>query len=597
MLRTLITLVVFLTLALSSCTRKNDDGNLLVFHGSLPDEVKSLDPANAYDGVSLTVLPNIYETLYQYSYLSENYQLEPLLAADLPKVSADRLTVTIPLKHGVFFQDDPCFKRTGGKGRELTAHDFVHAFKRLALPSLQSQGWWIFDGKIKGINEFHDKLTKATKGDIPELFSEKIEGLQALDNYTLQLKLTAPYPQLLYVLAMSFTAPVPPEAIELYGDESGNITDHPVGTGPFILKNWERSRQLVLERNSKHHPDFYPTNGAESFRKKGLLADAGKTLPFLDRLTFKITKEQQPRWLNFMRGNEDLITIPKDNFPQAIKNKVNLSPEFATKGLRLSIETGAVFYYISFNMRDKLLGTNKLLRQALSAAIDRDKWIEIFTNSTGMKMTTALPPGIQDRPKSSKLKYDYNLQQAKELLKKAGYPEGKELPSINFDLSGSSSLDRQYGEFFTSQWSAIGVKVNVILNTFPAYLEKSKQGNLQISLGGWNLDYPDAENVYQLLYGPNQAPGPNSSNYNSPEMNKLYLKMASAEPGPARAETIQKMDDLLQEEAPWAFGYYFANYELTQPWLLNYRGNDIIPNKFKYLRVDREAKEHYLSER
>ena len=134
-----------LLLSLTACTRKDLDGNLQVLHYSHRDDVKSWDPASAYDTISLDVVPAIYETLYQYSYLTESYKTVPLLAADMPKISADRLVITIPLRHGIRFQDDPCFKATKGKGREITVHDFIYQFKRLAQPSLDSQGWWIFD--------------------------------------------------------------------------------------------------------------------------------------------------------------------------------------------------------------------------------------------------------------------------------------------------------------------------------------------------------------------------------------------------------------------------------------------------------------------
>lgn len=588
-----ISLLFSLPVYFSGCTKKGDDGNLQVYHGSLPDDIKTLDPANAYDTVSLDALPSIYETLYQYSYLSETYKIVPLLAADMPKYSADRLTVTIPIRQGIHFQDDASFKDSQGKGRELVAQDFVYAFKRLALPSLQSQGWWIFDGKVVGITPFHDKLVKAAKADIPKIFDEEIEGLKALDKYTLQIKLIKPYPQLLYILSMTFTAPVPQEAVKAYADENGNLTEHPVGTGPFVLKSWDRARKIVLDKNPNFHPDFYPTEGSNDARQKGLLTDAGKTLPFLDQISLDIIKEEQPRWLNFMKGNEDQMGIPKDNFNQAITNQVNLAPELAQKGIRLNIEPSVSFFYISFNMKDKLVGGNKFLRQAMSAAINRDEWIDTFTNGRGRKMLTALPQGILDRPKNPKIKYDYNIQLAKELMKKAGYPEGQGLPVINFDLRGADSLSRQLGEFFQKQFAAIGIKLNVILNTFPAYLEKAKQGNLQVSYGGWSMDYPDAENVYQLLYGPNKAPGPNESNYDNPEMNKLYDQMAIMESSPQREVIVQKMDDILQEECPWALGYDATSYTVSQPWLENFRSNEIILNKYKYLKINQEVKKRY----
>ena len=257
------------------------------------------------------------------------------------------------------------------------------------------QGFWILDGKIAGINAFHDKLANAkTKEERAKVFDEPVEGLKALDKYTLQLKLVKPYPQLLYILAMTFTAPVPPEAVQMYADDQGNMTEHAVGTGPFTLTRWNRNKDVVLDRNPDFHPDFYPTDGAQEFRKRGMLADAGKTLPFLDRIVMNVVHESQPRWLGFLRGQTDKLRLEKDNFSEAIQNQVNLTPEMSAKGIRLDISTGVTFYYVSFNMKDAIIGKNKLLRQALSLAVNRESWMEIFTNGTGQKQITALPPGV-----------------------------------------------------------------------------------------------------------------------------------------------------------------------------------------------------------
>jgi oligopeptide transport system substrate-binding protein len=589
----LFTVLASMSLTCAGCTKKWGDTNNPVLRVSIPDDAKSLDPANAYDGISLDIVPDIYETLYQYDYLSETYKVIPLLAADMPKYSSDRLTVTIPIKRGVKYQDDPCFKETGGKGREVKAQDFVYGLKRLAIPSIQSQGWWVFDGKITGINAFHDKLSALPKAEARKHWEDPV-GIKALDDYTLQIKLIKPYPQLLYVLVMTFASPVPREAITAYGDENGNIHDHPVGTGPFQLKKWNRGHKIILARNPNHHPEFYPLQASPVYKKQGLLLDSGRPLPFLDEISFVLIKEPQPSWLGFMRGELELMGIPKDNFAQAITPQMELSQELKNKGIKLSLATGARFYYVSFNLKDKLLGGNKHLRQAISSAINRDEWIDLFTNGRGKKMISALPPGIPDRPKTEKIKYDYNIAQARELLKKAGYPDGKDLPMLNFDMRGADSVSRQMGEFFTKQFADVGIKLNVIYNTFPAFLEKMKQGNLQLSYGGWGLDYPDAENVYQLLYGPNKAPGPNESNYDNPEMNKLYEQMAVIESGPKRAAIVQRMDDILQEDCPWAMGYYHTSFNLSQPWVLNYRADGIITNTHKYLRIDLEIKKRYL---
>lgn len=580
-------LVWILLLVLVGCTRHSHQNSEHVFRSFAKDDVKSWDPASAYDVVSLGILPNLYETLYQYQYLSEHYLLEPLLATSMPQYSRDKLTVTLSIRHGVLFQDDPCFKATGGKGRELKAQDFIYAWKRLAVPALQSQGWWIFDNKVVGINAFREKLVKAPKEKRAEIFEEPIEGLKALDDYTLQIQLTRPYPDLLYVLGMTFSSPVAREVVEAYGDEHGNIQDHPVGTGPYRLLSWKHNHEILLEKNGNYRMDPYPQQASPLFKEQGYLADAGKPMPFYQRINIQILKESQPRWLNFLSGRMDVVQVPKDSFGQVLLDQNTLLPDLQKKGIQLKIERGTVIHYITFNVKDAVVGPDRMLRQALSSAVDREKWISIFTNGTAKKMVNAIPEGVADRPATRKVKYDFDLKKAKALLAKAGYPDGKGLPLLKFDLRGASTTERQIGDFFAEQFAQIGVHIDVILNTFPAFLEKMKQGDLQISFGAWAMDYPDAENIYELLYGPNQSPGPNDANFNDPEYNRLYQKMEVMEVGPKRAEILQKMDDLMQEECPWILGYYEVEYHLAQPWVRNYRPSEMILNKFKYIRSEK----------
>ncbi len=583
---------VLMLITLTGCTKRScGDGRSQVYCGAHADDMKSIDPAQAYDAISWDVIPQIYEALYQYSYLSSPYQLEPLLADGMPKFSKDELTVTVAIKKGVKFADDPAFKSTQGKGRELTARDFILQIKRMAHPVIQSPGWPFLEGKIVGINAFADKLKKAPREQLwATLLKEEISGLKALDDHTLEIKLTKKYPQLLYVLAMPFISAVAQEAVETYQDKDGNLVDKAVGTGPFRLAEWKRGNKITLERNLSFRGEPYPKDAAPEFLSQGLTADSGKPMPFLDRVELNVIKEQQPAWLKFLNFELDRMGIPKDNFSQAMMNQKELSPDLQKKDIRLSVEQGMVFFYVSFNMKDKIVGTNKALRQAISSVLNRDRFIELFSNNRWIKASSALPPGVPGKPENQKLKYDYNIAKAKELLVKAGYPEGKGLPVLNFDMRGASSEQRQMGDFLTQAFAEAGMRLNVIYNTFPAYLEKAKQGNLQISMGGWGMDYPDPENAFQLLYGPNKAPGPNEANYDSAEFNKMYEQMAAMQPGVERTKLIQKMEDHIQEETPWALMYYRTTYSLTQGWLKNFRSSELILNQYKYYRIDNEQK-------
>lgn len=574
--------LIGISLTLMNCTGKKDPyAGLQVLRTPIKDEVKSLDPANAYDSVSLDVLPHISEALYQYEWNNTQNKIIPLLAADLPTFSKDKLTITIPIKKGIKFQDDEAFKATKGKGRELVAEDFVYAIKRLAHPGVQSNGSWIFEGKLKGFVEFQKTLREASKENLAKLFNEgNIEGVKAVDANTLQLQFVKPYPLIMHMLSMTFTSPVAKEVVEAYADEHGQLNNKAVGTGPFMLEKWERGHEVVLKKNPTFRGDVAPSNMGE---------DAGKQLPFLDKVVYEIIKEEQPMWLNFQKGELELGRIPKDSYSSAIGTGGKLSSELINKGIQLDIVPANVFYWINFNVKDKAL-SNKYFRQAISSSINREEWIELFTNGRGKKQVTAAPSGLADRVENATLKYDFNLARAKELLKKAGYPDGKGAPELTLDMRGSDSTNRQLGEFITKQLAAANIKINVVYNTFPAFLEKSKKGALQVSYGGWILDYPDVENVYQLLYGPNVAPGPNDANYNDPKFNALYEKMAVMEPGKERAKIIKEMDDMVQEDVPWAMGFYRDEYTLYQGWVKNFKGSFYIRDNYKYLRIEKEPK-------
>ena len=591
-MKSLSLLLTFLTLSLSGCFSKSEKEapGEQVFNARLREQVNTLDPAISYDEVSLDIVPNIFETLYQYDYTARPDQIVPLLAADKPTISKDRLTVTIPIRRGIKYQDDPAFKNTNGKGRELRARDFVLAWKRLADPRLKSPGWWIFEGKIKGASEWRERFLNAPAEERSAAFKAPIAGLQALDDYTLRIALEKPYPQLLYVLAMAFTAPIAHEVLDAYKNEEGALHEHPVGTGPFMLQEWVRGSKVVLVRNPNAHSDFYPMTGHKFYREQGLLEDAGKPLPFVSKVVYTILPEEQPAWLKFLNGELDYIRIPKDSFDVAMTDLTTLSPELKEKGIQLFIDDGYTYYFLGFNMKDPLVGANKYLRQAMGSAIDREKFINLFANGRGEQMTHLLPPQVVGRNKNARLKYDFNLDRAKALLKKAGYAEGKDLPPIRLDLRGSDTLSRQLGDFLTQSMAQIGVQLQVIYNTFPAYLEKAKNGQFQAYYGGWTMDYPDAENALQLLYGPNSSPGPNESNLDDPQYNALYEKIAIQEPGPSRTSSIQKMDEWIQELQPWSYIYNRKDYALTQPWVKNFRIPGFINNRFKYLRIDLDVK-------
>jgi oligopeptide transport system substrate-binding protein len=574
-----------LVVALSACTKKSADDNRKFISLAIGDDAKSLDPALCYDTVSNTIMPLAMESLFEYHFLKRPLELQPLLAESMPEVSKDRLQYTIKIKKGVMWQDDAAFPN--GKGRELKASDFIYAWKRMLLPELQSPGTWIFDGKIVGWDDYRKKLVE-TKENREALLQEEVSGLKALDDYTIQIKLLQPYPQLLNVLAMGFGAPVAKEVTDKYGQQG--LNHKMVGTGAYRLVEYSQGSKVILEKNPTFRGQTFPSEGDAIAKEMGLLADAGKALPLVDRIEFQIIKQSQPNWLQFMKGNLDAAGIPKDNFDAAISNG-DLVPELKAKGIKLQKSEEPVIWYLNFNMKDKIVGgKNSDLRKAISMAINREEYIQKFLNGRGVKATSIVPRVIDGHTGRTELVNDYNVEKAKELLAKAGYPEGKGLPPIRFDLRGSDTSTKQAAEYIQKSLDVIGVKLEIIVNTFPGYLKKESDGNLQFFTGGWNADFPDAENFLFLLASKNVSPGPNASNYMNPAFDKLYNQMAGMSPSPQRNAIIKQAEEIAFQDGVWGMLFYPVAYSMNHGWVKNYRPNSQIFGELKYLDIDVEQK-------
>ena len=567
--------LIFSLFFLVSCKRESDsNGNVL--NMALSGEVSTLDPANAYDTISASVIYQSYEQLYEYHYLKRPYTIIPLLAQEMPIVENNGKRYTIKIKKGVRYHDDPCFN---GKERFVTAQDFINQIKRLAFKGTNSNGWWLFDGKIVGINKFRDEV----ETDFEKFKSMNIEGLKATDDQTLVIDLVEPFPQMLFALTMSFTSPMPMEAIETY---KNLLNDRMIGTGPYQMDKYNPLSGVKLVRNPYFRKTLYPEEGDRMANSMNLLKDAGKQIPFIDAIQFQIIKESQTRWLNFMAKKVDVLSIPKDNFESAIDPTGNLTSQLKKEGIQLQIFPTLTYWWLSFNMKDPLLGKNKNLRLAIAHAINTDSYIDTFTNSIGQKANSIYPPGIPGYNPSATLPYKFDLKIAKEYLSKAGFPDGKGIPELTFDVRGTSSTHRQQAEFVKRELERIGINVKIVLNTFPAFLEKARFGKLQFWQDGWALDYPDAENVLQLLISKNHPPGPNATYYSNEVFNNLYEKIRTIPEGEEKWNLMGKMENIINEDMFWVMLYYVRNYILFQKRLNNYRHSDVIYNNIKYLKLD-----------
>ena len=567
-------LILIFLLAISCSKGEKKSENTLNY--ALTSKVSTIDPAISYDTVSAKVVNQIYETLYEYDYLIRPYQLKPLLARELPIVEENGLKYTIKLKKNIEYHPHPSFNN---KKRFVIAQDFINHIKRLAFKPTKANGWWLFENKIVGLDTFRKKAKK----DLSNFFSLKVKGLEAADDHTLVIRLKRKYPQLKYALAMAFTTPMPRELIEFQKNDFSQIA---IGTGPYILQNWVKSSSLTLKRNKNYHTLLYPSKGDRISYEKNLLVDSGKKLPFIDTLKFHIMEQAQTRWLNFLKGNIDLIVLTKDHFSLALDSSGKINKEFKDKGVKLQIAPTLTYWWLSFNMTHPILGKNLLLRSAIAHAIDIDEYINSFTNNIALKANSIYPPGVFGYTPTNKLPYTFNKNKAKELLAKAGYPDGKGLPVFNYDVRGSTTVSRQMGEYIKKELEKIGIKINLVLNTFPKFLNKARTGQLQIWQGGWSMDYPDPENVIQLLSTKNHPPGPNSSYFSNTEVDSLYNALFEVNNKKELIQITNKVQKIVTERIPWVMQFYSRNYILHHDKIRNFRQSDLINNNFKYLRIE-----------
>ncbi|MCS6772010.1 MAG: ABC transporter substrate-binding protein [Kiritimatiellae bacterium] len=538
--------------------------------------IRGFDPAKVSDVASAKAIALVYETLVQIAYLERPYRVEPLLADGMPETSPDGLRYTFKLRKGIHFSDDPCFP--GGRGREMTADDVVYSIKRLADRKVASSGWWAFEGRIRGLDEFR----AASGGPGPTDYNRPVEGLRAIDRYTVEFTLTKPFPQFLWVLALHYASIVPREAVEYYGDR---FAARPVGSGPYRLIEWRRNYRKIFERNPKWaetgRVDRYPSRGEPGDEQAGLLADAGKPLPLIDRIVMYVIADSTTQWMMFLRGELDESDISRDNWSVVIGPDGNLLPELAARGIRLTVSPQLRINYIGFNMNDPVVGPNRALRLALTCAFNSEEWIRLH-NGRVRRARGPIPSTLAGYEPDYD-PYPFNLERARAYLVEAGYPGGRDPATgrrveLTLELGRADDPElRQAAELIAAFFDRIGVALRLSFNNGPAFFEKLERGQAQMFYVGWLGDYPDAENFLQCLYGPNSDGGPNRAHYRSSEFDRLFEQVRVMEDSPERTALYSRLARIAMDDAPWIFVAEPLSYTLHQSRLRNRK-----PHLFPY---------------
>ena len=527
------------------------DAGLKVYRHSMSGTPTSLDPVQTSNVYSSFIVLNLFDTLYAYKYLARPYELKPGLAADWPEISADGLTYTIRIKPGIRFADDPAFEN--GKGREVVAEDFVYSLKRHFDPDTLPRGAWLWARRIEGLDAW-----KEAGSD----YAAEIDGLRAPDRHTIRIRLTRPFPQLLYTLAMASAAIVPREAVEFYGEE---FAVKPVGSGPFTLQSYDSAKVVMLKNPAfRREPVDIAFEGYDPATQAvtGVQKIDGRTPPFLDRLEIHFIEESSARWSSFTKGNEiQFSPIPNEQVDRVLASKdpVRLNPEFAERyHVYSGIESG--FVYSAFNMDFPEFGDhpdpgqalrNKALRCAIIKAVSWEQRNESFYVGLGKIFPGIIVPVVPefdpDLPRDSVTR---DVAGARRLLADHGWTADN-LPTLVYGTSAGVT-SRLFFEQFRAWLKEIGYPPDKIqLKSYATFGDLSKawkHSKLPLISAGWKLDYPDAENTLQLFYGPNRSPGANSGNYSNPEFDRLFRESSVLQPSPERTELYRAMNRIVVDD-------------------------------------------------
>jgi ABC-type transport system substrate-binding protein len=589
----LITVILSGLLALSAQAGASEAPKVLRY--AFPIAETSFDPSQLTDIYSRTVTAAIFEALYRYDHLARPVQIKPLLAAAMPEMSADFRSFTVKIRPGIYFADDPAF---AGKPRELTAQDFVYSFKRFADPTLKSPNWsFLEEADLLGLTALRKQALDSKK---PFNYDQEVEGLRALDRYTIQFKTVKPRPRLIesILTGSDLYGALAREVVEHYGDKIG---EHPVGTGPFKLTEWRRSSRIVLEKNPTYRERYYDAEATQG-DAEGLALQArfkGRRIPMLDRVEIAIIEEVQPRWLSFLNGEKDFLErVPAEFISQAMPNG-RVAPNLLKKGVQGFRVVGPDVGLTTFNMEDPIVGgyepAKVALRRAIGLAIDVPREINLVRRGQAIQAQSPVVPHTTGYSADYKSEVgDYDPARAKALLDLYGYvdqdgdgwrdlPDGRALLLIRNTQPDNAS--RQLDELWQKNLSGIGIKTEFKTAKWPENLKSARGGKFMIWGVASSASQPDAQSAFQRLYGPASG-GQNLSRFKNAEFDRLYDQMAALPDGPEREALLLQGKRIAAAQMPYKQHTHRILSDMAQAWVLGYRRALFWQDWWQYIDID-----------
>lgn len=576
------TVIVFAPLGNAKTPAQADKVLRIAFEA--PDD--GFDMVKTFNFYSGNVADVIFERLLQYDYLANPVKLVPATAQSMPVIKENGKVYVFKIKPGIYFTADPAFK---GQRRELIAEDYVYSVKRILDPKNHSSSYAFIDQKIVGANALVEQAKQTGRFN----YDAKIEGVKALDRYTLQFTLTQPDYNFPYILAYSTFGATAREVVDYYKDRLGM---HPVGTGPYMLSKYVPRSKIELVAN----PDY--RGFVWNFKSTGTAWDnqlvkemTGKKMPQIGKVNISIIEEEQSRWLAFQSKQLDFDKLTSSSIPKVLDQNNQLKPAMRQKGIRLYPNKEAEITYTMLNMRDPIIGGNNLdkiaLRRAIAMSFNVDEYIRILRKGQAVKAEMLVPAGVNGHNPKYRSSIGYNPSLANKLLDHFGYKKGadgyRNLPNgkalvlkINTE-SGSSSV--MYSELWKKNLDAIGVRADFRVSNFADNLKAATQCQYMIWGGAWHADYPEGENFTQLLYGPNVGRG-NQSCYSSSAYDGLY-KQAMQQPPEKRMPYYEKMSRQIEADNPLILQDTRIRNWVIQSHVQGFKAHPIMNSNWQYLDI------------
>lgn len=523
----------------SSSTSPQQGGTL---HVATHVNIRTLDPALASDE-SATILGDLlFAKLVTWN---DDGQIVGDLAQSF-HTSPDGLTYTFTLRSNVVFHD----------GTKLQAADVLRSLERTLHPKTPSPGASRYE-VIRGAKEF-------SSGKTPH-----IAGLRVLTEEVFAIELERPDPTFLALLTLDFAAPVCPSSGTFV---EGSPPPKPCGAGPFRLASWEPDGLIRLER---HDGYFIPGQ------------------PHLDAIEWLTNERTTAQRYKFERGVLDYVRSLGTQDAGLFRANPAWEKQWTSS---TALVTNAVFLNTELPPFD-----NRAVRRAVALALDPHV-LELIRVDV-RAIDRIVPRGIPGVKTTSKLR-EHNLEAALEQMRLAGYPYDPATgrggyPHVIDYVAPGDTFEQQTAEVWMQQLAKIGLRIRLDLMSQASYLARiSKRRSAAMGWAGWKADYPDASNFFEPTLSSRAIDDEHSQNYaffKNEELDQLLDDAAREMQSDRRAQHFARAEEIIRDEAPWVPTHSPLLFELWQPYLRGYVPHPILPQRFRHVWIDEQAR--HLSEK